>query len=96
MYREPILRELWHDLDSVVYRLMTDGDPKQVMELLSAPADQQEALAERLQEEWQSYGEDVGRARGLAYAIAVIRNPSDPDVNWVREEAMRRWEESIE
>lgn len=34
---------------------------------------------------------DVGQARGLAFAIAVIVNPYYPNIETVREQAMGRW-----
>jgi len=36
---------------------------------------------------------DIGRAQGLAYAIAVMYNPYAPDFNAVRDEAMDRYDD---
>jgi hypothetical protein len=48
----------------------------------------------------QDDAEDLGRhkgvALGLAQAIAFITNPYAPNVDAVREEAVRRWEERSE
>lgn len=37
--------------------------------------------------------EGKGHARGVAYALAVLSNPYAPDVDAIRAEAMRRYEE---
>jgi hypothetical protein len=39
---------------------------------------------------------DIGRAQGVAYAIAVIENPYYVDIERVRKEAMDRWEQQNE
>lgn len=36
---------------------------------------------------------DKGRAQGAAYAVALMRNPYNPDIDRAREEAHARWEE---
>lgn len=80
MYKAPLLRELWDELDSVVYRLMTDGWEK----------------GELSAEESKAWGVEIGRAQGLTYAIALTHDFLEPNVEWVRAEAMRRWEASLE
>ena len=80
MYREAILRELWAELDNLMYQLMTDGAPTE-----SEPSGS-----------WQEWGEIRGRAQGVAFAIASISNLSEPNVEWVRAEAVRRWERGLE
>lgn len=80
MYSHLILRELFEDLDAVVYRLMTDGEPD----------------GSWRNEDFKSWGKDIGEAQGLALAIAKIHNLSEPNIEWVREEAMRRWEKHLE
>lgn len=79
MYRQAVLKELWEELDSVVYLLQTDGWEK-------GPLSAQD------HKEW---GRQIGQAQGLAYAIAMVHNMSEPNIEWVRQEAMRRWEESL-
>lgn len=37
-------------------------------------------------------GELRGQCQGIAYMLAVLVNPYAPDVEAIREEAMRRWE----
>lgn len=39
-------------------------------------------------------GRDPGRAEGMAMIIAIFLNPYLPNIESVRDEAMRRWEES--
>lgn len=80
MYRDAILRELWSELDSLMYQLMTDG----------APTEEEPASS------WQEWGEIRGRAQGVAFSIAMISNLSEPNVEWVRAEAVRRWENELE
>jgi hypothetical protein len=38
-------------------------------------------------------GRDPGRAEGVAYCIAVMTNPYQPDIQAVRTEVARRWKE---
>lgn len=80
MYREAILRELWGELDSLMYILKTDNAPTE----------------DDLAESWQEWGEIRGRAQGVAFAIAMIQNMSEPNIEWVRTEAVRRWENELE
>jgi hypothetical protein len=40
--------------------------------------------------------DDVGRAQGVAYCIAVIENPYHVDIERIRAEAMVRWEDQNE
>lgn len=79
MYRQAVLKELWDELDSVVYRLMTDGWEKGPLTAADLKA----------------WGEQRGQAQGLVFAIAMVHNMSEPNTEWVRQEAMRRWEASL-
>lgn len=40
-------------------------------------------------------GRDPGRAEGVAYCIAVMTNPYKPDIEAVRAEVVRRWNEEV-
>lgn len=52
------------------------------------------AVVERLMTDQASEdGQDVGRAEGLAWAIAVFQNPYRPNLDSVRAEAMQLWED---
>lgn len=96
MYKAVILKELWDDLDSCMYRLMTDGKPKAVPDY-SASGEAIEHSMEQYDahnEAWRLFGREQGLALGLALAIAKIDNLSEPDVEAVRREAVRRWEAS--
>lgn len=79
MYKQPLLRELWDELDSVVYRLMTDGWER----------------GQLSPEDMKAWGTDIGQAQGLAFAIAMVYDMLEPNVEWVKAEAMRRWEKSL-
>jgi hypothetical protein len=80
MYKRPLLNELWDELDSVVYRLKTDGWENGP---LSA-------------EDHKNWGAEIGQAQGIAYAIALVYDLLNPNIDWVRQEAMRRWEAHLE
>ncbi len=41
----------------------------------------------------QAAEHDVGIAQGIAYAIAVMQNPYQPNIDNVREQAAQKWEE---
>lgn len=95
--RQLVLKELWDDLDSCMYRLMTDGRPKTVPEYSATGSAIEHTMAqyERHSSEWQAYGKEQGFALGLALAIAKIDNLGEPDIEAVRREAVRRWEASV-
>jgi hypothetical protein len=50
-----------------------------------------DAIVERIMAE-AADEHDVGKAQGVAFAIATIQNPYRPSIEAVRAEAMRRWE----
>ena len=63
---------------------------KSILEMLW---DELDGIVERLQAGAEAEdGNDVGRAQGVAYAIAVIENPYHVDMERIRAEAMDRWE----
>lgn len=63
---------------------------KSILEMLWEELD---GIVERLMADGEAAdGQDVGRAQGVAYAIAVIENPYHVDIERVRAEAMDRWE----
>lgn len=41
-------------------------------------------------------GRDPGRAEGIAYCIALVRQPYNPSIEMVREAAMVRYERALE
>lgn len=41
---------------------------------------------------WEQYGMLRGKAAGLAYAIAVLQNPYEPNIDAVRNEAVERYD----
>lgn len=79
-----IKETIQEELDSVVGRLISDGRPANIEEAGNKKPIKQQ------QEDWKLYGEDRGQAQGLAYALAVIRNPYGPNVEAIRKEALER------
>lgn len=77
-----ILEIITEELDVVIDRLMTDGEPF---------SDGNPDV-----EEWKEWGEQRGQAQGLAFAIAVLENPYEMNVEKVKAEAMKRWEAAEE
>lgn len=85
---QALLEELWREMDTVVEHIQsTDGLP-----YWEAYGQDWDKFANELQRhcEWR------GQAQGLAYALAVLTNPYQPDIDAIREEAMQRWEEGEE
>jgi len=81
-----ILETLWDELDAIVDRLQADGPPNRELWM-------KRSTPEHIADEFQEYGEERGRAQGVAHAIAILTNPYAPNVDAIREEAMRRWEQ---
>lgn len=84
---------IWEELDVVVDRLKTDGKPSDTEPPSEAAGERAwEEFIDQEHEEWQHYGEERGQAQGLAYALAVLTNPYNVDVDAIRAEALERWE----
>lgn len=81
---QALLEELWAELDTIVEHIMSQ-DEIPYWEKYSSDYDK---FAADLQE----YCEWRGQAQGIAYALAVLANPYQPDVDKVRTKAMERWE----
>jgi hypothetical protein len=81
-----LLETLTEELDAIVDRLMADPEP---IDIDQVPDDQLEAWAASV----QSWGEERGRAQGVAYALAVLTNPYAPSVPAQRAAAAARWQE---
>ena len=77
-----ILEQIWEELDATMDRLRSDGvpDPDPAMSV---------GAAINAGKDW---GEERGRAQGVAFAIAVMTNPYAPDVPKIKAEARKRWE----
>lgn len=84
---QALLEELWRELDTIVELIMSEGEPY----FPGAERTRTESWKQQA-EAWQQYGEWRGQAQGLAYALAVLTNPYQPDVDAIRKEAMQRWE----
>lgn len=94
--RETVSDALWAKLDAIVVQLYTSGldemDLRETLRVGMYPTEAENVVAEA--EKWRGWGEARGAAQGLAYAIALLANPRRPNVDWVREEAARRYEAS--
>lgn len=84
-----IIDIIWEELDEIMDRLMMDGAPE-FFEAIDISGVRNEGIGHT--EEWQYYGEQRGQAQGVAYCLAVLLNPYDVQVDYVREQAMARWE----
>jgi hypothetical protein len=80
---------LWAELDSIVDQLHSDGEPEEPE--FHNLATQQDLYAEL--KDWKAWGEQRGKAQGVAYALAIILNPTAPDIEAVRAESVRRRKE---
>lgn len=86
-----LLETLWEELDNVMDRLMSDEVPPS--DVPPKPSVQNKMPLAAWRDEWMGYGETRGNAQGIAYAIAVIEQPYEPNVPGVKVRAMERWEE---
>lgn len=88
---QALFEELWKELDAIVDHLMSEGAPEiwtdEDGEIRAGKDFEGDGLKAHLQ-----YGEWRGQAQGLAYALAVLTNPYQPDVDKIRAEEMERWE----
>lgn len=93
-----ILEILWDELDSIVDRIMDDGEPD--VDEYEESGESQRGSYTPLQYDigalgtaFKEWGEQRGQAQGVAYAIALLTDPTAPDVPGVRAQAMQRWED---
>lgn len=84
---QALLEEGWKELDTIVEHIMSEEMP--YWEKYSSDFDK---FAADLQE----YCEWRGQAQGIAYMLAVLTNPYQPDIDAIREEAIQRWEQGEE
>lgn len=84
-----IIEILWEELDSIMDRLMEDGEPDSEDFWWG----HDDFNAEEHKEACREWGEERGRAQSMAYAIAVMMNPYAVDTPAVKKTAMARWEE---
>lgn len=77
-----LLEKLWDELDNIMSRLMSDGEPD-----ING-----HDIYEHDLENYKAWGEERGQAQGIAYAIAIIENPYQPNMPGVKARAVERWE----
>jgi hypothetical protein len=84
---QALLEEGWKELDTIVEHIMANDQPlaEDFTSLQIADGDFDKAVLQ--------YGEWRGQAQGVAYMLAVLTNPYQPDVDKIRAEAMERWEQ---
>lgn len=92
-----IIEIIWEELDAVMDKLMSDGEPSKVTFVRSGYESSSLAQAREEAEVWwealRSWGEERGQAQGLAYALAVLTNPYHVDVDAIRATAVQHWKE---
>lgn len=86
-----ILDIFWEELDSIMDILMLEGAPASWVEDQDPNPHSPEAVG--IASDWQQYGEERGKAQGLAYCIAILTSFYEPSVPAIKKEAARRWRE---
>lgn len=81
-----IIERLWAELDSIMDRLMVEGLPVDPEPRMGT------AGLINLAEDYRAWGEERGKAQGVAYALAMMTNPYRPDVESIKAQAVARWE----
>jgi hypothetical protein len=89
---QALLEELTRELDTVVELIMSEEAPE--VSDFDSGVQYQDIDCAAATEACVRYGEWRGQCQGLAYALAVLKNPYQPDIEKERAEAMQRWEES--
>lgn len=87
-----ILEILWEELDGVLDLLRAEGEPEfheLFGDYLVNPTIENMDIAV---EEILYWAELRGRAQGVTYAIAVLSDPYNKNVEAVKQTAMSRWE----
>lgn len=78
---QALLEEGWKELETIVELIMSEDEPTVTN---VHHKNKMDAL--------KQYYELRGQAQGVAYMIAVLTNPYQPDIEAIRAEAMQRWE----
>lgn len=78
-------------LDQVLHPNRGGGAASQMWEQMDMIV---ERIQRRVERQKSPRKDDVAKAKVLAWCIAVTANPAEPDVDWVREQAMERYEEA--
>lgn len=88
-----IIEILWEELDAIVDRLHADGEPAKNPGRLDTRFEADEALLSDLLDDWKAWGEERGKAQGVAYALAVMINPYEPNIEAIRQRSIERRKE---
>lgn len=89
-----LLEKLWEELDSIMGRLMDDGEPDADEYWNDEDEEGNREFEPGLfKDACKAWGEERGQAQGVAYAIAIITNPYAPNVNGIKVEAYSRWKD---
>jgi hypothetical protein len=87
---QALFEELWKELDTIVEHIMSEEAPE--VADFDSGVQYQDIDTGKATEVCIKYGEWRGQAQGIAYALAVLINPYQPDIEAIRAEAMERWE----
>jgi len=88
-----IIEIIWEDMDDTMDLLKEGGIPDSRLD--PREGGWEDHLKE-LMDDMKTYGEERGRAQGLAYALAVLTNPYAVNVDEIKREALKRWKERHE
>lgn len=86
---------LWDEMDSIMDRLMVEGEPEYPFDKRYPGAHGEMIGYDRLdayRNDCKEWGEERGRAQGIAYALAAMLDPYNMDVPAIKDEAYERWE----
>lgn len=89
---------LWDEMDSIMDRLMVDGAPSEPFNgaMGRYPGATGEMVEYKTFDEYAKehleWGEERGRAQGIAYALAAMLDPYHMNVPAIKDEAYERWE----
>lgn len=85
-----ILERCWQELDDIMNQLMSEELPAVWSDEHVRGKDPSDHIG--VASEWMARGELRGQAQGVAYCIAMITNPYEPDVPAIKKEARQRWD----
>ena len=76
---------------------IVSGDSCRGRSIVEMMCDELDTIVDRLLNGGEAAdGRDPGRAEGVAFCIAIIQQPYNPNIDAVREDAMLRYEAKVE